>query len=431
MKIIVIIIIVSLFIIIAYFIRKWIILSSVNGAYSEIVIPLSTFSTNGPTNECSYSLWFNVENWATGYKGYTGQTGTNEKILFKQTDPENKIQFMVMLGNYVNTLNIFLPEINDLYRESINCKITNKSLGDTSLNNEQECQQKCTNSVEKCGSYSYEYSKKTSSKDKITWNLLGILNGDGIEGVSDYDIKPNKSTTLGWCKGIIDPDGVTGTVSSGICWYEQFKSVTGVTGAENICNKDKDCKGFSFSKWGGSTGSSGSTRFYKDLGGIETQVNLTDETDAFYGSKTVPAEEMKGTCYLYPEFPSMPRTCFLGETGSVGKPYSAYDWNEFMFNSNYSSGVKLPGCSIKEVPVQEWVNLIITIQDKTIEIYINGKMVKYCTLSSSINTSEYYRSTVTITPTDYGFDGNTYNFKYWGKCLTTEEINKLSKKVFG
>ena len=115
-------------ILIIYSIRREIIFASVHAADNQLKIGLNKFPIVGMKNEASYSIWFNVKNWKN-YQGTTDTkevrgTRTNEKILFQQTDSADKIQMTVTLGSEVNTLNVFLPEITDFYRESINCKIT-------------------------------------------------------------------------------------------------------------------------------------------------------------------------------------------------------------------------------------------------------------------------------------------------------------------
>jgi hypothetical protein len=63
------------------------------------------------------------------------------------------------------------------------------------------------------------------------------------------------------------------------------------------------------------------------------------------------------------------------------------------------------------------------------EIYINGKLVKSYTLTQEIDNSNDASANFNITPTGYGFDGSISNFNYWNKCLTSQEIINLSKKV--
>jgi hypothetical protein len=78
------------------------------------ILQVKQFKKTGYTlNECSYSIWFNINEW----------TNTNKILFQKVLIGTNQIDFMVSFGKEINTMNIFLPELNSEYKESINCKI--------------------------------------------------------------------------------------------------------------------------------------------------------------------------------------------------------------------------------------------------------------------------------------------------------------------
>lgn len=76
-------------------------------------------------------------------------------------------------------------------------------------------------------------------------------------------------------------------------------------------------------------------------------------------------------------------------------------------------------CKVRNVPLQKWVNMIISFNNRTIDIYMNGKLVKTCILEHppSIDQSEG----IIITPDSKGFDGKTSKFKFWGSPMDPQK----------
>jgi len=365
-------IIIITIIIIAYFIYKIIkhVTSVGNSAQKELIIPASTFlKPGGTTNECSYSIWFIIDNWTNGEKilfqkqtlvdtpvntnvvvyyeiivnydtgetgtnnpvgntGTTGITGTTGTTGYTYMEPTVTYEFKVSFDNYVNNLNIFLPELNSHYKKSSDCKITKELLDETGANNLSidDCKKKCSeySSFDSCNSFSYESLPEQPIKD-VSFKFDTDGNFEGNDG---YGI-------------------------------------------------------------------------------------LMDNQETF------------GKCYLYASSPSMPNHCFPGMTGT-DVPYSVYDWDDFIYSNNIVSYVK-ENCSVT-IPIQKWTSLIIIIKNKTMEIYLNGMLVKQCSLMKEISLNDNLANFI-ITPNRHGFNGSTMKFEYWNKCLTTSEITKLSKKL--
>ena len=76
-------------------------------------------------------------------------------------------------------------------------------------------------------------------------------------------------------------------------------------------------------------------------------------------------------------------------------------------------------CSIANVPIQKWVNLVVTVYGRTMDIYIDGKLVRTCLLPgvASINKN----ANVYLTPAG-GFDGLTSRFQYYPNSLNPQEV---------
>ena len=351
------VIIVSLiiFVFIIYKIIKHVALSSGNSAQKEIKTPVGSFLKPGGTNdECSYSVWFIIDEWTNNEKtlftktisGETGSynpVGTTGETGGVTGTYDFKLLFEVAFDKYVNNLNIFLPELNNSYKKSNNCKITNELLKETE------------SSLKDCRTFCSEYNN-----DFKTCNSFTFIGGSGSTG----------STGV--------PPTMNG-YQSNIYFGAEFNN------------------------------------------GVNFEGN-----QAYDEAMGDSATDSLGKCYLYSSSPVIPKNCFSGMTGKVA-PYSVYDWEDFIYSNGIASYVK-EKCSIP-IPIQKWTNLIITIKKLIMEIYINGKLVKQCYLTSYIDNEKDNSAIFTITPSDYGFNGSTRNFNYWNKCLTSSEIYNLSKKV--
>lgn len=79
---------------------------------------------------------------------------------------------------------------------------------------------------------------------------------------------------------------------------------------------------------------------------------------------------------------------------------------------------------IDNIPLNKWVNTIIRVENTTIDVYINGTIVKRHILSSvpKQNYGDVYVSM------NGGFHGNTSNLWYWDYALGTSAIQDLIDK---
>ena len=75
-------------------------------------------------------------------------------------------------------------------------------------------------------------------------------------------------------------------------------------------------------------------------------------------------------------------------------------------------------CSVANVPIQKWVNLIVSVYGRSMDIYIDGKLVRTCLLPgiASINSN----ANVYVTPAG-GFDGWTAKFQYYPDALNPQQ----------
>jgi len=76
-------------------------------------------------------------------------------------------------------------------------------------------------------------------------------------------------------------------------------------------------------------------------------------------------------------------------------------------------------CSVANVPIQKWVNLVFSVYNRAMDIYIDGKLVRTCLLPgvASVNNN----AKIYVTPLG-GFDGWTSKLQYYPNSLNPQEV---------
>ena len=85
-------------------------------------------------------------------------------------------------------------------------------------------------------------------------------------------------------------------------------------------------------------------------------------------------------------------------------------------------------CNVKNFPLQKWVNLIVSVYGRTLDVYIDGKLVRTCVLPGVVKVNP--NSNILVTPNG-GFNGWTSNFKYFDHALNPQEAYNTYKDGFG
>ena len=81
-----------------------------------------------------------------------------------------------------------------------------------------------------------------------------------------------------------------------------------------------------------------------------------------------------------------------------------------------------PTCSINNFPLQRWVNLIVSLNNRTLDLYLNGKLVRTCILPAPATIEP--DAPVILTPGG-GFKGWTSNMQYFTKALNPQEAYNI------
>ena len=85
-------------------------------------------------------------------------------------------------------------------------------------------------------------------------------------------------------------------------------------------------------------------------------------------------------------------------------------------------------CGVQNVPIQKWVNLLVSVYGRSMDIYLDGKLVKTCVLPgiAKINNS----SNVYLTPRG-GFSGWTSKFQYFPNATDPQTAWNIYQKGYG
>jgi hypothetical protein len=77
-------------------------------------------------------------------------------------------------------------------------------------------------------------------------------------------------------------------------------------------------------------------------------------------------------------------------------------------------------CTVPNIPIQKWTSIIITVNNKAVDTYLNGKLVKTCILEQVPMATTAANAAVNLTPNG-GFSGFTARFKYWADYINPQE----------
>ena len=75
-------------------------------------------------------------------------------------------------------------------------------------------------------------------------------------------------------------------------------------------------------------------------------------------------------------------------------------------------------CNVANIPIQKWVNLILSVYGRTMDIYIDGKLVRTCLLPgvASVNNN----ANIYVTPAG-GFNGWTAKLQYFPNSINPQQ----------
>jgi len=99
-----------------------------------------------------------------------------------------------------------------------------------------------------------------------------------------------------------------------------------------------------------------------------------------------------------------------------------------VYPSAQSTTASTHTCNVDNVPVQKWVNAIVSLYGRTMDIYIDGKLVRTCVLPGVAKIAN--DAPVYITPQG-GFSGYTSNIHYYANSLNPQEAYNIYRSGYG
>lgn len=86
--------------------------------------------------------------------------------------------------------------------------------------------------------------------------------------------------------------------------------------------------------------------------------------------------------------------------------------------------------TFENINMQKWVNIITTVSNRSLDIYINGKLVKTKTFNNLIDTDAFNYGGIQLTPGG-GFGGYISKFRYYPYYITPQTAWGIYKDGFG
>ena len=75
-------------------------------------------------------------------------------------------------------------------------------------------------------------------------------------------------------------------------------------------------------------------------------------------------------------------------------------------------------CGVSNIPIQKWVNLIVSVYGRTMDLYIDGKLVRTCLLPGTAKVDN--DADIQVTPA-LGFDGWTSKLQYFPNSINPQD----------
>jgi len=86
-------------------------------------------------------------------------------------------------------------------------------------------------------------------------------------------------------------------------------------------------------------------------------------------------------------------------------------------------------CVIKNIPIQKWSCIIVSLYGRTLDVYLEGKLVRTCLLKGVPKIADS-NSDINITP-DGGFSGFTSNIQYLNVATNPQQAYNIYKEGMG
>ena len=193
----------------------------------------------------------------------------------------------------------------------------------------------------------------------------------------------------------------------------EHRTTSGAEQCRKLCNSNNKCTGFVFNKGGHSDLNCGllygDPESWKNNGGSDCAGSCVYSaiTEGFtsgashYGSSSSARQD---------------------RLSDGSHPHQADN------QSGGSSGGQMNSCTLQNIPVQKWVNLVVSTFGQQLDVYIDGKLSKTCLLKGSAKHGN--GGDIFITPGG-GFKGWTARAQYIDRSSTPAEVYDIYRNGFG
>lgn len=116
--------------------------------------------------------------------------------------------------------------------------------------------------------------------------------------------------------------------------------------------------------------------------------------------------------------------------------------NDLTIKTSYSSGASGASgsstssnqtCKVNNIPLQKWIHILITINNRALDTYIDGKLVKTCIIEGPPTVTGNANIDIcpkTGTTGKAGFDGFIAKVRYYSRALNPREVYELYKEGY-
>ena len=88
-------------------------------------------------------------------------------------------------------------------------------------------------------------------------------------------------------------------------------------------------------------------------------------------------------------------------------------------------------CTVSNIPIQKWVNLMVSVYGITEDVYLDGKLVKTHILPSPPATTLLTANANAYITPNGGFSGFTNKFQYWGDATNPQQAWNTYQSGYG
>jgi hypothetical protein len=108
--------------------------------------------------------------------------------------------------------------------------------------------------------------------------------------------------------------------------------------------------------------------------------------------------------------------------------YAGADTASLTSDDESVNGAVIHNCSISNVPIQRWVNLLISVYGRTLDVYLDGKLVRTSVLPGIAKINQ--NANVYVTPAG-GFNGWTSKFQYFSNSTDPQTAWNIYEAGYG